>query len=446
MELSIRIGNAGGMTDGQMHVVIVGGGFGGLAVAKGLADAPVRITLIDRRNHHLFQPLLYQVATAGLAPADIAHPIRSVLAKQSNATVVLGEVSDIDPVEHLVLLADGADVHYDRLVLATGTRHSYFGHDEWELHAPGLKTVEDAIEIRRRVLLAFERAERTEDADDRISELTFVVVGGGPTGVEMAGAIAEIAFHTLTKDFRSIDPSSAQVILLEAAPRILGAYPEQLSTKAERQLCGLGVDVRTGVTVTGIDDRRVDTSQGSIATRTVVWGAGNEASPLARRVGAETDRAGRAIVGADLAVPGYPEIFAIGDIAHAESNGTLVPGVAQGAIQGGNHAARAIRADLAGDARPVFRYRNKGELATIGRSSAVGTIGRFQLSGWLAWMAWWAIHIVFLIDFRKRFFVFMSWAWSYLTFQRGSRLITDTWSPGGQSSETDDGPPLRTPA
>ena len=424
------------MTDDRMHVVIIGGGFGGIAAAKALADAPVRITLVDRRNHHLFQPLLYQVATAGLAPADIARPIRSILAEQSNATVLLGEVSDIDPHERCLQLADGAPLHYDRLVVATGTRHSYFGHDDWEQFAPGLKTIEDAIEIRRRILLAFERAERTADADERHAHLTFVVVGGGPTGVETAGAIAEIAFRTLTTEFRSIDPSSAQVILLEAGERILSSYPENLSAKAARQLRELGVDVRTGVQVTGVDGRSVDTSDGTITARTVVWGAGNEASPLAGAVGAETDRAGRAVVGADLAVVGHPEIFVIGDAAHAQSNGAAVPGVAQGAIQGGKHVARAIRADLDGAERPVFRYRDKGELATIGRSSAVGTIGPFQLSGWIAWMAWWAIHIAFLIDFRTRVIVMFSWAWSYLTFQRGSRLITGTWSPSPNADRT----------
>ena len=277
--------------------------------------------------------------------------------------------------------------------------------------------------------MAFERAERTGDADERRAQLTFVVVGGGPTGVETAGAIAEIAFRTLTKEFRSIDPASAQVILLEAASRILGSYPATLSAKATRQLRELGVDVRVGVTVTDIDDRSVGTSHGNIAARTVVWGAGNEASPLTRAIGADTDRAGRALVGTDLAVPGRPEIFVIGDAAHARSNGTVVPGVAQGAIQGGKHVALAIRADLEGHPRPDFRYRNKGELATIGRSSAVGVIGPFHLSGWIAWMAWWAIHIVFLVDFRKRLVVLLSWAWSYVTFQRGSRLITGTWSP-----------------
>ncbi|MFT4657317.1 MAG: NADH dehydrogenase [Candidatus Aldehydirespiratoraceae bacterium] len=433
------------MSDEQLHVVIIGGGFGGIATAKGLAGAAVRITLIDRRNHHLFQPLLYQVATAGLTPADIAHPIRSILADQPNATVILGEVDDIDPDLRRVHLVDGAHVDYDRLVVATGTRHSYFGNDEWEQHAPGLKTIEDAIEIRRRVLLAFERAERTQDPEERLAQLTFVVVGGGPTGVETAGSIAEIAFRTLTSEFRSIDPASAQVILLEAAPRILGAYPEPLSAKAERQLSELGVDVRTDVKVTGIDSQTVETSNGTITARTVIWGAGNEASPLAQCIRADIDRAGRAIVGPDLAVPRHPEIFAIGDVAHAESKGTMVPGVAQGAMQGGKHAARAIRADILGQSRPIFRYRNKGELATIGRSSAVGTIGRLQLSGWIAWMAWWAVHIVFLIDFQKRFSVFISWAWSYLTFQRGSRLITGIWSPRERppatgSAETDTPP------
>ncbi len=411
------------------HVLVVGGGFGGIAAARALADAPVRVTVVDRRNHHLFQPLLYQVATAGLNPADIANPIRSILADQENVRVVLGEVIGIEPEQRRVRMADDETYDYEYLILAAGTRHSYFGHDEWEQHAPGLKTVEDAIEIRRRVLLAFVRAERSADPDERRAQLTFVVVGGGPTGVETAGAIAEIAFRTLTSEFRSIDSSTAQVILLEAASRVLGTYPEKLSNKAAAQLRRLGVDVRTGVTVTDIDDTTVQTSAGPIDARTVVWGAGNEASPLASMVGAATDRAGRAEVGSDLAVADHPEIFVIGDTAHATSHGRPVPGVAQGAMQGGRHAARAIEADLRGDTRPTFEYRNKGELATIGRSSAVGVVGRLQLSGWIAWMAWWAVHIFFLIDFRKRWSVFFSWAWSYLTFQRGSRLITGPWSP-----------------
>ncbi len=417
------------MSDPLADVVIVGGGFGGLAAAKGLAKAPVQVTLVDRRNHHLFQPLLYQVATAGLNPADIAHPIRSVLASQANARVLLGEVVDVDTAAGAIRLRDGEAIPYDYLVLAAGTRHSYFGNDEWEVHAPGLKTIEDALEIRRRVLVAFEAAERTDDATERQADLTFVVVGGGPTGVETAGAIAEIAFKTLTDEFRAIDPSTARVILLEGTRRVLGSYPKSLSAKAERQLRGLGVDVRLGVMVTGVRADAVETTAGTIPARTTVWAAGNEASPLAATLGSVTDDAGRVIVDDDLSVDGAPNVFAIGDIAHATSGGTQVPAVAQGAIQGGRHAARAIRADLEGRPRPTFRYRDKGELATIGRSAAVGRIGRIRLSGWLAWMAWWSVHIFFLIDFRSRLVVLFSWAWSYLTFQRGARLITGAWHP-----------------
>ncbi len=415
------------------HVVIVGGGFGGLAAARGLADAAVRITLIDRRNHHLFQPLLYQVATAGLNPADIAAPIRSMLADQANVRVLLGDVTDVDPDEANVTLDDGTVIGFDHLVLATGTTHSYFGRDDWETHAPGLKTIEDALEIRRRILLAFERAERETDPDERAADLTFVVVGGGPTGVEMAGAIAEIAFRTMTREFRTIDSTNARIILLEGTDRILASYPESLSTSARRQLAALGVDVRTGVMVTGLDGDGVETSAGAIDTRTVVWGAGNEASPLAGRLGAPVDRAGRVEVEPDLSVPGHRNVFAIGDVAHATSGGTMVPGVAQGAIQGGAHVARAIRADLDGTRRPLFRYRNKGELATIGRSSAVGVIAGRKLSGWVAWMAWWSVHIVFLIDFRSRLLVLINWAWNYLTFRRGARLITGAWRPRNTS-------------
>lgn len=411
------------------HVVIIGGGFGGIAAARGLADADVRVTLIDRRNHHLFQPLLYQVATAGLAPADIAQPIRSILASQANAGVVLGEVLDIDLDDRIVRLDHAGEVHFDYLVVAAGTTHSYFGNPEWEQYAPGLKTVEDALEIRRRVLTAFERAERTDDDAERRANLTFVVVGGGPTGVEMAGAIAEIAFRTLSNEFRSIDTSTAHVILLEGLDRVLSAYPPSLSAKASDQLRGLGVDVRLGVKVTGLDDREVQTSAGVIAARTVIWGAGNAASPLASLLGAPTDQAGRVRVADDLSVPASPHVFAIGDIANATSKGSTVPGVAQGAIQGGAHAAAMIAADLAGQPRTAFRYRDKGELATIGRSAAVGVIGRLKLSGWIAWMAWWSVHIVFIIDFRSRFSVLLNWGWNYLTFQRGSRLITGPWRP-----------------
>ncbi len=416
------------------RVLIIGGGFGGLAAAKGLADADVDVTVIDRRNHHLFQPLLYQVATAGLNPSNVAHPIRAILARQANVRVLLAEVVGIDPDSRIVTLDDGAEVPYDVLVLATGTSHSYFGHDEWEAHAPGLKTIEDALEIRRRVLLAFERAERDADPDDAGGDLTFVVVGGGPTGVETAGAIAEIAFKSFRNEFRAIDPNNATVILLEGTDRILGTYPESLSRKAERQLRAIGVDLRLGVMVTAVDADGVETTSdatgsGTIRARTVVWAAGNRASPLAAMVGGATDRAGRVIVADDLSIPGRPEIFAIGDVAHATSEGHDVPGVAQGAIQGGAHVAEVIRADLAERPRPTFRYHNKGELATIGRSAAVGTIGRFRLSGWIAWMAWWSIHIFFLIDFRSRISVLLNWAWNYLTFQRGVRLITGPWRP-----------------
>ncbi len=417
------------MTNGCDHVVIVGGGFGGLAAVRGLAGTGVRITLIDRRNHHLFQPLLYQVATAGLNPADIAAPIRSLVADLPDVTVLLAEVVDIGI--DSVRLDDATVIDFDHLVLAAGTTHSYFGHDDWEMHAPGLKTIEDALEIRRRILLAFERAERTIDPNEREANLTFVVVGGGPTGVEMAGAIAEIAFQTMTHEFRTIDSTSARVILLEGTDRILTTYPEALSTSALHQLERLGVEPRLGVNVTGVSASGVETNAGPINTRTVVWGAGNEASPLASMLGAATDRAGRVIVGADLSVPGRRNVFVIGDMAHATSRGITVPGVAQGAIQGGAHVARAIRVDLANDQRPSFRYRNKGELATIGRSSAVGVVAGRELTGWVAWMAWWSVHIVFLIDARRRVLVLSNWAWNYLTFRRGARLITGPWRPGG---------------
>ena len=342
--------------------------------------------------------------------------------------VLLGLVTSIDVAARTISTDDGATIGFDYLVVAAGSSHSYFGNPEWEADAPGLKTVEDALEIRRRVLVAFERAERSTDPDERRAQLTFVVVGGGPTGVELAGAIAEVAFRTVTEEFRSIDPSTAEVLLLEGTDRLLLAYPRSLSDKALRQLRDLGVQVRLGVKVTGIDDRRVETSAGTIDARTVIWGAGNEASPLAAMLGAATDRAGRVVVGDDLSIGGS-NVFAIGDMAHAESNGEGVPGVAQGAIQGGKHVARVIRSDLEGTPRPTFHYRDKGELATIGRSSAVGTIGRLRLSGWIAWMAWWSVHIFFLIDFRSKATVLVSWAWNYLTFKRGARLITGPWHP-----------------
>jgi NADH dehydrogenase len=419
------------------RVVIVGGGFGGLFTAKALADAPVQITLIDRRNHHLFQPLLYQVATAGLNPSDIAYPIRAIVRKQRNVRVLLGEVTGIDAEERAVTLADGSSLPYDTLVLATGATHAYFGNDHWAQHAPGLKTVEDALDIRARVLLAFERAERETDAVRRQAELTFVVIGGGPTGVELAGAISEIALRTLSRDFRSIDPTTARVVLVEGLPRILTAYPESLSAKATTQLRELGVEVRTDCKVTGIDADGVDTTTGRIEARTVVWGAGVAASPLGQALGVPLDRAGRVVVEPDLSIPGHPEVLVIGDLAAAkQADGSPVPGVAPAAMQGGRHAAKVVRADLAGTVRPTFRYRDKGSLATIGRSSAVADFGPGRrFSGFPAWVLWWLVHLLYLVGFRNRLLVWFSWAWQWLTFQRGARLIT------GAPGSTNGAPP-----
>ena len=415
------------------RVVIVGGGFGGLEATKRLASAPVRITLIDRRNHHLFQPLLYQVATAGLNPADIAHPIRAILRSQDNVEVLLGEVVDIDTSDDEVVVDDGSRIGFDHLVLAAGARHAYFGHPEWELHAPGLKSVEDALEIRRRVLSAFETAERSGDADERRAALTFVVVGAGPTGVELAGAIAEIATHTLARDFRRIDPTTAKVVLVEGLDRVLSTLDPRLSAQAEQQLTGLGVDVLTETTVTGVDERGVDIADqggtGRIDAQTVLWGAGVAASPLARSLAVELDPAGRIPVDGSLAVPDHPSVLVIGDMAAATSRGEPVPGVAPAAIQGGRHVAAVIRADLAGRGRPTFRYRDKGSLATIGRSAAVAEFGRFRFAGFFAWVLWWAVHIALLIGFRSRALVLFGWGWSWLTFKRGARLITTGWRP-----------------
>jgi NADH:ubiquinone reductase (H+-translocating) len=427
--MAARPGNSGG--DGRRpEVVIIGGGFGGLYAARALSRAPVRVTLIDRRNHHLFQPLLYQVATAGLNPADIAYPIRGILRRQKNVRVLLAEARRIDTAHRRVEI-DGGVLEYDYLIVATGATHSYFGHEEWAEVAPGLKSIEDALEIRSRVLLAFEAAEREHDPDRRAEWLTFVVVGGGPTGVELAGSLSEIALHSLKRDFRSIDTSCAKVILLEGLDRVLPPYPEELSEKARRQLVKLGVDVRTGAMVTGIDDRGVTVGEERIAARTVLWGAGVAASPLARTLGAPLDRAGRVLVEPDLTVPGHPEVFVIGDLAAVSIPGGegAVPGVAPAAIQEGRHAAASIQRAIEGDEREPFRYRDKGSLATIGRAAAVAHIGRLKLSGFLAWLAWWAVHIFFLIGFRSRVLVMFAWAWSYLTFQRGARLITGEVRP-----------------
>jgi len=402
------------------RVVVIGAGFAGLNAAKALRRAPVEITIVDRRNFHLFQPLLYQVAAAALNPSDIAYPIRSVFRRQRNVTaVLLAEVIGVDVVEKVVTLDDGLEVRYDYLVVATGATHSYFGHDEWAERAPGLKSLEDALTMRQRVLAAFEKAERDPDSVERL--LTFVVIGGGPTGVELAGALVEIAVHSLGDEFDVIDPARARVILVEGAPHVLPAYPEDLSESAGRQLETLGVEVVTGTMVSEIDDDGVTLSNGRrIAAGTVLWAAGVQASPLGAQLGVETDRSGRVLVEPDLSVPGHAEVFVIGDLALVPS----VPGVAPAAMQMGRHAGRMVAADLTGRKRTGFRYRNKGSLATIGRARAVADFGRVRFGGFLAWVSWLGIHIFYLIGFRNRLFVLVSWAWSYITFRRGARIIT----------------------
>ncbi len=409
------------------HIVIIGGGFAGLYTARGLKRVAAEITVVDRHNYHLFQPLLYQVATAGLNPSDIAAPIRSILRSQKNVNVILGEAESIDVQQKHVQLTDGQRLPYDFLVVATGATHSYFNHPEWERFAPGLKSIDDALEIRRRVLLAFEAAERATDPAEQNALLTFVVIGAGPTGVELAGALSEIARHTMVKDFRHIRPESARVILLEGRERVLPPYPPELSEKARQQLVELGVEVITGAVVTDVNEREVKFGDRAIATRTVLWGAGVQASPLARSLGAPLDRAGRVIVEPDLTIPGHPEVFVIGDLAAKEQHdGTFVPGVAPAAIQEGQHTAYNLDRAVAGQPLRAFKYRDKGSLATIGRAAAVADFGKFKFGGFLAWMAWLVIHIFLLIGFRNRFLVITQWAWAYLTYQRGARLITGT--------------------
>lgn len=408
------------------HVVIVGGGFGGLYLARALRRAPVAITLIDRRNHHLFQPMLYQVATAALNPANIASPIRAVLRRQQNVEVLLGEAVSIDPGSRSLRLVDGAELSWDYCVLAPGARHSYFGHPEWEPLAPGLKSIEDALEIRRRILLAFERAEREPDPRRRNDLLTFVIIGGGPTGVELAGAVAEIRRYALARDFRHIDSREATVVLLEGGPRILPGYPEHLSARAKQVLRRLGVEVREHTFVTGITADAVEASGWRIPTTTVVWAAGNQASPLLATLGAPLDRQGRVVVEADCSVPGHPHLFVIGDAAsfHHTPGGQALPGVAQVPIQMGRHVARAIQADLHRRPRRPFRYFDKGQLAVIGRGQALADLNRVRFSGFPAWLFWIFLHIAYLIGFRNRLLVMIDWAWSYVTYGRGSRLIT----------------------
>ena len=401
------------------RVVILGCGFGGLWAAQGLRKAPVEGTVLDRTNHHLFSPLLYQVATAGLSAPAIAAPIRHILAGQRNVTVLMGEAKEIDAREKFVLLEDDSRIPYDYLVVATGAAHSYFGRDEWAPFAPGLKTLEDALEIRRRMLLAFERAERETDPARRAAWLTFVVIGAGPTGVELAGQFAEVARHTLRGEFRRIDPHSARVVLVEAAERILTAYPPDLSQKAQLQLERLGVTTWVGRKITGVDADGVSLGDERIAARTVVWAAGVAASPVARSLGASLDRAGRVQVAPDLSVPGHPEIFVIGDLAALPG----VPGIAPAAKQMGRHTAWNIIASIRGKERKPFRYRDYGQLATIGRNSAVAVIGRLKLSGYLAWITWLLAHIYFLINFRNRLVVMIDWAVAYWTYQRYARIL-----------------------
>ena len=406
------------------QVVIVGAGFGGLFAAQALADSPVDVTVIDRHNYHLFQPLLYQVATAGLSPAEIAWPVRSVLRRQANATVLLGEVTGVDTQARVVILGQRR-IHYDWLVLATGARHAYFGHDDWEAVAPGLKRIEDATDIRARILLAFEKAEAESDRGRRRRLLTFVVVGGGPTGVELAGALAELARRALVRDFRRIDPRATRIILLEAGPRILPTFPEKLSAIAERSLKKLGVEVRAGKAVTACDDTGVMIGENRIAARTILWAAGVAASPAATWIGAEADRAGRIKVNPDLSVPWMQRIFAIGDTALAVQDGKPVPGVAPAAKQQGAYVAGVIDAVVRGQpVPPPFRYKDYGNLATIGRKFAVIDFGWIRLSGFFAWLLWCVAHVYYLIGVRNRIIVSVNWLWAYFTFQRGARLIT----------------------
>ncbi len=415
--------------DRRPHVVIVGGGFGGLYAARALTGRPVSVTLLDRRNHHLFQPLLYQVATAALNPSDIATPLRSILRRAANVTVFLAEVVSVDLAGHRVILDEG-ELAYDALVLAAGAGNSYFGHDEWEPLAPSLKSLEDALEIRRRVLLAYEDAERERDGAEQRALLTSVVIGGGPTGVELAGALAEISRESIARDFRLIDPTKARVVLVEAGPRILASFPASLAARAAAALARIGVEVRTGTPVTRVTPDAVWLGGEQIRARTVLWAAGVAASPLARALGVPLDRAGRVIVEPDLSLPGHDLVFAIGDMAAFRGpDGQALPGLAPVAIQQGQAVARTILRRLAGERARPFQYRDKGTMATIGRAAAVAVIGRLQLSGLPAWLAWLFVHIMFLIGFRNRFLVLFEWAWAYLSWQRGARLITGQWRP-----------------
>jgi len=414
------------MSDPRPRIVIVGAGFGGIEAAKALARSPADVTIIDKQNHHCFQPLLYQVATAALSPADVAWPIRHIFRHQANATVLMAEVLGVDTVRRVVRI-EAAEIPYDYLVLATGAAHSYFGHDEWAEAAPGLKRIEDATRIRRRILLAFERAELARDEAERRRLLTFTIVGAGATGVEMAGAIAEVARQTLAMDFRHIDPRTARIVLIEAGPRAMPTLPEDLSDYVRATLVAMGVEVMTQTRVVSCDMRGVDTDRGRIDAGTIIWAAGVVASPAARWIAAGHDRAGRVEVGPDLSVPGRPEIFAIGDTAAAAGpDGRPIPGIAPAAKQMGQYVGGVIAARVAGRAAPPpFRYRHQGDLATVGRRAAVVKFGRLQLTGLLGWLFWGVVHIYFLVEVRDRFVVAFTWLWDYVTYQRGARLITE---------------------
>jgi NADH:ubiquinone reductase (H+-translocating) len=408
----------------RARVVIVGAGFGGLTAARRIARLPVDVTLVDRRNHHTFQPLLYQVATAGLSPGEIAAPIRSILRARPNVEVLLEEVIGFNLIQKQVITSTKA-LDYDFLIIASGATHAYFGHEEWAALAPGLKTIEDALEIRRRVLLAFELAERQNTAGQKVSPLQFVVIGGGPTGVELAGTLAEIAHHAMNHEFRNIDPRQSRILLIEGGPRVLPSYSEELSHKAEAQLQRLGVEVRTSQMVTRVEPGAVCVGNERIPAAVILWAAGVAASPLGKKLGVPVDRAGRVLVQPDLSVPGHKEVFVIGDLASLnDETGRLLPGVAPVAIQQGQWVAETIARDLENQPRRDFRYHDKGSLATIGRAAAVAQFGKFELSGYFAWLAWLFIHILFLIGFRNRLLVMIQWAWSYLTYERGARLIT----------------------
>src|SRR5579883_3232495 len=417
------------------RVVIIGAGFGGLQAARALGNAPVEVVVIDRNNHHLFQPMLYQVATAGLSPADISAPIRSVLKREKNVNVVMAEVTGID-LERQCVRTERGEISYDYLIVATGAAHSYFGHDEWEPYAPGLKTIVDATAIRRKVLLAFELAETETDPERRRELLTIVLVGGGPTGVEMAGAIAELARKALAHNFRNIDPASARIVLVEAMPKILGAFPESLAKKAQQALQRLGVEVKTNAPVEQIDSEGVVIAGERLTASTVIWTAGVAASPAGRWLGAEVDRAGRVKVNADLSLPGHPNVFVIGDTATLSQGGKPLPGVAPVAMQEGDYVASVIADRVEGKEHPEpFVYHNKGNLATIGRSSGIADLGWLRIWGFPAWFLWLAVHIFFLIGFRNRLLVLIQWAWAYITFQRGVRLIT--FAPSLEAEEAE---------